>query len=38
MEETPDQVARDIGTWIEGTEAMSEQEASGQEAALEEAG
>jgi pimeloyl-ACP methyl ester carboxylesterase len=38
MEETPDQVARDIGTWIEGTEAMSEQEASGQEAQLEEVG
>ena len=37
MEETPDQVARDIGTWIAGTEAMSEQEASGQEAELEEA-
>ncbi|WP_422343149.1 alpha/beta fold hydrolase [Parasphingorhabdus sp.] len=38
MEETPDQVARDIGTWIEGTEAMSEQEASRQEAQLEEVG
>jgi pimeloyl-ACP methyl ester carboxylesterase len=27
MEETPDQVARDIGTWIEGTEALKVQEA-----------
>ena len=27
MEETPDQVARDIGTWINGTEAMAAPEA-----------
>ncbi|QTD56724.1 alpha/beta fold hydrolase [Parasphingorhabdus cellanae] len=33
MEETPDQVARDIGTWIEGTEAMKTAEGE-----LEEAG
>lgn len=33
MEETPDQVARDIGAWIEGTEAIN-----GQQAELEEAG
>ncbi len=32
MEETPDQVARDIGSWIEGTEAMSGQEIELQEA------
>lgn len=32
MEETPDQVARDIGTWIEGTEAMTTPEAETEEA------
>lgn len=32
MEETPDQVARDIDSWIAGTEAMSGQEIELQEA------
>lgn len=32
MEETPGQVARDIGTWIEGTEAMTTPEAETEEA------